>query len=256
MSEPPVRAEVVDGRILLVTLDRPRVRNAIDPALAEGVAAAFDRLDAEDSLRVAVVTGANSTFCAGMDLAVFQDATPADAAATLDRLVRCRTEKPVIAAIEGYALGGGLEFALACDLIVAAEDAQLGLPEVRLSLVPSGGGLLRLPGLLPAPVAMEMALTGEAQSGARLHALGLVARLAPTGGALDAALELAALIATNGPLAVMASKSLVAEAARGEELERLWDRQEEICERVNASADAQEGIAAFLAGRKPDFGNS
>lgn len=254
MSDGPVRTEVRgDGRILVITLDRPGVRNAIDPELAKGVAAALERLDADASLRVAVLTGANSTFCSGMDLSAFCDATPAEAAATLDLLVKHRTGKPLIAALEGHALGGGLELALTCDLIVAAEDAQLGLPEVRWSLVPSGGGLLRLPGLLPPQVAMEMALTGEAQSGVRLHGLGLVAQLAPPGGALDAALELAARIAANGPLAVEASKSLVRDSRQRGDQDELWARQEEICERVNASGDAREGVAAFLARRDPEF---
>lgn len=247
MSPGPVIATAGEDGVLLLTLSRPRVRNAIDPELAAGLGAGLARLEAEDELRVGVIAGAGGHFCAGMDLRAFGTASPAEVAAVLDPLVRFPPAKPVIAAIEGYALGGGLELALACDLIVAAEDARLGLPEVRLSLLPSGGGLPRLATRLPPATAMEMALAGSALSGARLHELGLVSRLTPPGRARAGALELAAEIAANGAAAVAAAQQLVRAAAGGGEEAALWTLQERLCAEVNSSAEARERVRGFLA---------
>lgn len=240
------------GPVLEVTLNRPEVRNAIDDALSHGVADALALLDQDDDLRVAVLTGAGSTFCSGMDLRAWEGRPAHESTAALDRLVRHGARKPVIAAIEGFAVGGGLELALACDLIVAARDARVGIPEVRRSLVPSGGALLRLPGRVPAPVAVEMALTGVMLSGERLHTLGLVSRLADHRGALTLAHELGVEIAACGPLAVVASKGLLASVAAGE-ADPAWERQAAVCSEVNTSDDAAEGIRAFLEKRPPRF---
>jgi enoyl-CoA hydratase len=247
---PAVVTEERDGT-LLVTLARPHARNAIDGELSEGVAAALELLDARADLRVAILTGAGGTFCSGMDLRAW-NGRPAEAEVALDRLVRARPRKPVIAAVEGYAVGGGLELALTHDLVVAARDAQFGVPEVRRALVPSGGALLRLPERLPFGVAMDLALTGDMVGAERLHALGLVSRLAEPGGALDAALAVAATIGANGPQAVRESKALL-RARLDPADDAAWTRQAELTRRTNASADAHEGIAAFLEKRAPVY---
>jgi enoyl-CoA hydratase len=255
MTDDPAVVVAEHGSVLVATLNRPRVRNAINEELSVGLAAALERLDKRDDLRVAVLVGAGGTFCAGMDLREFSGRPPEEPAAALDRIVRHGARKPVIAAIEGYAVGGGLELALACDLIVAARDAQLGIPEVRRSLVPSGGALLRLPARVPFAVAMEMALTGVTLTGERLHATGLVSRVSPSGGALAAARTLADEIAACGPLAVNGSKALLWDQATGQAGDG-WDRQAVVCDAVNTSADAQEGVTAFLEKRAPRFGGT
>jgi enoyl-CoA hydratase len=239
------------GPTLVVTLSRPHARNAIDGPLSEGVAAALRSLDERSDLRSAILTGAEGTFCAGMDLRAFSG-RPDEAQVALDRLVRPRTRKPVIAAVEGYAVGGGLELALACDLVVAARDARIGIPEVRRALVPSGGALLRLPARLPFAVAMDLALTGEALGAERLHELGLVARITEPGDALATALAVAETIAANGPVAVAMSKELLREQLASE-ADTAWARQAKVTRAANGSEDALEGVAAFLEKRAPVY---
>jgi enoyl-CoA hydratase len=158
--------------------------------------------------------------------------------------------KPLIAAVEGFAVAGGLEVALACDLIVAARGARLGIPEVKRSLVAAGGALLRLPRVLPRTVAMELALTGEPMSAERAYELGLVNRLAEPGEAMAAALELAQTIAANGPLALAATKRIMAESVDWPDAE-FFARQEEIAAPVRDSEDAREGATAFAEKRPP-----
>jgi enoyl-CoA hydratase len=245
-----VLTERRDG-VLVITLDRPEARNAVNRAVAEGIAAALDALDGDDALAVGVLTGAGAGFCAGMDLKAFVAGESSSVegrgfAGIVERAAR----KPLIAAVEGFAVAGGLEVALACDLIVAARGARLGVPEVKRSLVASGGALLRLPRRLPYGVALEMALTGEPIDAERAHALGLVNRLADPGGALDAALDLARAIAANGPLAVAATKEIL-ERQWGWSEEEFWARQEEIAGPVYASRDAREGAVAFAEKRPP-----
>src|SRR5215212_4638100 len=191
----PVRVEV-DGDVLEITIDRPEARNAVNLAVAEGIAAALDRLDGEESLRAGILTGAGGTFCAGMDLKAFvQGESPHVEGRGFAGIVEGPPRKPIIAAIEGFAVAGGLEVALACDLIVAARGAKLGIPEAKRSLVAAGGALLRLPQRMPYHLAMEMALTGDPIAAERGAEVGLVDRLADPGGAVDTALELAATIA-------------------------------------------------------------
>lgn len=198
-----------------------------------------------------VLTGAGPGFCAGMDLAAFaRGELPYDPERGFAGMTMRRPGKPVIAAVEGFALAGGLEIALACDLLVAARDARLGIPEVKRGLVAAGGGLRRLPERLPLGVAMEMGLTGEPLAVERAHALGLVNRVTEPGGALDAALELAATIAANGPLAVAATQRILRDQASWTE-EEFWTRQGEIAGRVLMSADAREGAVAFKERRDP-----
>jgi enoyl-CoA hydratase len=245
-----VAVEARDG-VLVITIDRPQARNAIDRAVAEGIAAALDRLDADDALGVGVITGAGGYFSAGMDLKAFAAGEPSHAGGRgFAGIVQRPPDTPLIAAIEGFAVAGGFEVALACDLIVAARGAKLGIPEVKRSLVASGGALLRLPRRIPYHVAMELALTGDPISAERGHELGLVNRLAEPGGAVDAALELAAAIAPNGPLALAATKRILVEA-QGWPEGTEWARQQAIAGPVFASEDAREGAVAFAEKRPP-----
>jgi enoyl-CoA hydratase len=250
VSEPAVLTERRQ-RVLVITLNRPDQRNAVNAAVAEGIAAALDELDADRELSIGVLTGAGKGFCAGMDLKAFvAGEIPRVGDRGFAGIVRRSAAKPLIAAVEGFAVAGGLEIALACDLIVAARGARLGIPEVKRSLVASGGALLRLPRTLPRNVAMELALTGEPIGAERGYELGLVNRLAEPGGALDAALELADRIAENGPLAVAASKRILTEAADWQDAE-FFERQETIAGPVYGSQDAREGATAFAERRSP-----
>jgi enoyl-CoA hydratase len=248
--EAPVLTERRDG-VLLITLNRPRARNAINLPVAEGIAAALDELDGEDSLSVGVLTGAGKGFCAGMDLKAFVSGQrPWVGDRGFAGIVRRGPLKPLIAAIEGFAVAGGLEVALACDLIVAARGAKLGIPEVKRSLVAAGGALLRLPRSLPYTVAMELALTGDPIASERAAELGLVNRLAEPGGAVEEALRLAEEIATNAPLALVASKRILQEQWDWSSAE-MWDAQSAISDPVFASEDAREGATAFAEKRPP-----
>src|SRR5438309_9543771 len=201
------------GNVLLITLNRPEVRNAVNAALAAGVAGALDELDSDDALSVGVLTGAGGFFSAGMDLGAV---VRGEAAWFGDRgfagITQRAARKPLIAAIEGFALAGGLEIALACDLIVAAQGARVGIPEAKRSLVAAGGALLRLPRVLPRALAMELALTGEPITAERGYELGMVNRLAEPGEAVAKAFELAGEITPNGPLALAASKKVLNES--------------------------------------------
>jgi enoyl-CoA hydratase len=241
------------GRALVVTLNRPDQRNAVNGAVAEGVAAALERLDADDDLAVGVLTGAGKGFCAGMDLKAFvAGERPWVGDRGFAGITHRSADTPLIAAVEGFAVAGGLEVALACDLIVAARGAKLGIPEVKRGLVASGGGLLRLPGRIPWHAAMEMALTGDPITAERAYELGLVNRLAEPGAALDTALELAEAVAVNGPLAVRASKQILTRSGDWTQ-EEMWERQGELAEPVLASEDAREGATTFAERRAPEW---
>src|SRR5437588_5382235 len=198
------------GRILLVTINRPDQRNAVNAAVAAGIAAALEELDGDPNLSVGILTGAGKGFCAGMDLKAFVGGErPHVPGRGFAGIVQRPAQKPLIAAVEGFAVAGGLEVALACDLIVAARGARLGIPEVKRSLVAAGGALLRLPRVLPRTIAMELALTGDPIDAQRGYELGLVNRLTGPGEAVATALELAESIAVNGPLALAASKRIL-----------------------------------------------
>ncbi len=239
------------GAVLLVTLNRPDARNAIDLATAEGIAAALDDLDADPELSVGVLTGAGSGFCAGMDLKAFVTGErPWVGDRGFAGIVQRSARKPLIAAVEGFAVAGGFEVALACDLIVAARGAKLGIPEVKRSLVAAGGALLRLPQRMPYHVAMELALTGDLVPAERFHELGVVNRLADPGGAVDVALELADRVTPNGPLALDATKRIFQEAPDWS-TDEMWMRQAAITDPVFASEDAKEGATAFAEKRAP-----
>ncbi|MGO9906567.1 MAG: crotonase/enoyl-CoA hydratase family protein [Solirubrobacteraceae bacterium] len=248
--EPAVLTQRRD-RILIITLNRPDQRNAVNAAVAQGVAAALDELDGDAQLSLGVLTGAGKGFCSGMDLKAFgAGERPHVPGRGFAGIVERAADKPLIAAIEGFAVAGGLEVALACDLIVAAKGARLGIPEVKRSLVAAGGALFRLPRTMPRNVAMQLALTGDLIEAERAHELGLVNRLADPGQALDTALELAETIAANGPLALAATKRIMVESADWPDAE-YFDRQREIIEPVFNSEDAREGATAFAERRDP-----
>jgi enoyl-CoA hydratase len=240
-------------RVLLITLNRPEARNAVNAAMAAAIAAAIDELDDDADLLIGVVTGAGPYFSAGMDLKAFAAGeTPFIDGRGFAGITEHGSRKPLIAAIEGFALAGGLEIALACDLIVAARDARLAIPEVKRGLFAGAGALLRLPRRIPYHVAMEMALTGEAPPAARLHELGLINRLTEPGGALTGALELAGVICENSPLAVRTSKHVL-DHQQDWSGDEAWRRQAELFEQVLAAPDAMEGAIAFAEKRPPKW---
>jgi enoyl-CoA hydratase len=223
----------------------------VDLAVAQGIAAALDELDASPGLRAAVLTGAGGSFSAGMDLKAFlRGELPVAGDRGFAGITRRAARKPLLAAVEGAALGGGLEIVLACDLVVASGTASFGLPEVRRALIAGAGALIRLPRRLPYHLAMELALTGEPLPAERAAALGLVNRLVAPGRALEAALELAALVVRGGPLACEASKRILAGALDASEAE-AWRQQDELVAEVAASHDAREGARAFAEKRAP-----
>jgi enoyl-CoA hydratase len=250
MTSPAVLTQV-RGAVLVITMNRPQVRNAINLEVARGIAAALDRLDADPGLRAGIITGAGGTFCAGMDLKAFSAGEiPKVPGRGFAGLVAAPPRTPLIAAVEGYALAGGFEIVLACDLVVAAEGAVFGLPEVQRGLTPAAGGLFRLPRRIPYHLAMELVLTGRRWPAPEAAAAGLVARLTPDGGALEAAHELATQIAENAPLAVAASKRVILESADWS-AEESFARQEDIVGPVRSSQDAAEGARAFVEKRQP-----
>jgi enoyl-CoA hydratase len=249
-DQPAVLTERRDG-VFVVTLNRPDQRNAVNAALAEGVGKAMEELDSDPELRVGVLFGVGKGFSAGMDLKAFvQGEAPYYGDRGFAGVCSRPPEKPLIAAVEGFALAGGLEIVLACDLIVAAKGARLGIPEVKRGLVAGGGGLMRLPGRVPYHVAMELALTGDPIDAERAAALGLVNVLCEPGGSLDAALELAGRITVNGPLALTGSKKVLREQ-QDWTLQDMWEKQGEIVGPINSSEDAREGATAFAEKRAP-----
>jgi enoyl-CoA hydratase len=246
----PVLTDAVDG-VLVITLNRPDARNAVNGALAQGVADALDRLDADDDLRIGILTGAGKGFSSGMDLKAFVSGErPWVEGRGFAGIVQRASRKPLVAAVEGFAVAGGFEIALACDLIVAGRDARFGIPEVKRSLVAAGGALIRLPKRIPYHVAMELALTGDPIGAERAYEVGIVNRIAEPGGALEAARELAAQIVPNAPLALAASKEIVQRAVDWTEAE-AWEQQGEIAGPVFSSEDAREGATAFAEKRAP-----
>jgi enoyl-CoA hydratase len=239
------------GNVLLITINRPEVRNAVNAAVAAGIAGALEELDGDEDLSVGILTGAGGFFCAGMDLGAFvKGESPWFGDRGFAGIAQRASRKPLIAAIEGFAVAGGMEIALACDLIVAAEGAKLGIPEAKRSLVAAGGALLRLPRRMPYHVVMELALTGDPLPAERFHEFGVVNRLAKPGGAIDAAFELAASVAKNAPLALIASKQILQQQFDWSSAE-MWEKQGAISGPVFASEDSKEGAAAFKEKRDP-----
>jgi enoyl-CoA hydratase len=237
------------GRVLLITLNRPDAMNSINGALSSGLVAAVEQLDNEAELTAGVLTGAGRGFSAGMDLKAFargEDLGP------MTQFIRNGSQKPLIAAIEGFALAGGLELALTCDLLVAAKGVKLGIPEVSVGLFAAAGGLVRLPGRVGFGKAMEMAITGDPISAEEAFALGLVSRLVERGEAAGVALQLAERVARNAPLAVAASKQLV-RLSQGVTEDEFWELQGGFMSKVFKSSDAKEGPKAFAEKRPPEW---
>jgi crotonobetainyl-CoA hydratase len=248
--------------IAILTLNRPKALNAVNADLAGAVGAALEEIERDDDIRVCVVTGAGRAFCAGADLkaiaAGLDVSAPGHPEWGFAGLVEHEISKPLIAAANGFALGGGTEIVLACDLAVLADDAALGLPEVKRGLFAAAAGLIRLPRQLPAKLAMEHALTGRPIAPAVAEQYGLVNRVVPADRVLGTALELAAEIAANAPLSVRASKRLVrAATGAGADWDRsVYDLQAQEIEAVFASADAREGATAFAEKRQPVWSGS
>ncbi|MCO1580413.1 crotonase/enoyl-CoA hydratase family protein [Crossiella sp. SN42] len=252
MSTTEVRVERI-GSTLLITLDRPQARNAVNAAVATGLAAALDELESDPALRAGVLTGAEGTFSAGMDLkAALRGESPEIPGRGFGGLTETELTKPLIAAVEGFAMGGGFELALACDLIVAAEDARFGLPEVKRGLVAAGGGVIRLPQRIPHHLAMELLLTGEPVTGRRAGELGLANRVTASGETAAVALQLAEQLALNAPLALAAVKTIV-RAAHGVPEPTAFAAQREHLTQLMASADVREGMTAFAERRAPQW---
>jgi enoyl-CoA hydratase len=249
MSE-AVLVEARDG-VQIITINRPEAKNALNGDVARGIAAAVDELDASDELRVGVLTGAGGTFSSGMDLKAFLTGDlPLIDNRGLGGITQAPPRKPLIGAVEGWAIAGGFELLLACDLVVASETAKLGVPEVKRALVAGAGAAMLLAQRIPQAIALEMLLTGDPITAQRAADLGLVNRLTPEGGALEGALELAATIAANGPLAVAVSKQ-IARSAPDWTMAEGWEEQGRLGQPVFFSEDAQEGAKAFAEKREP-----
>lgn len=237
------------GRVLLITLNRPEAKNSVNTALGLALVDAIQQLDSDESLTAGVLTGADGGFSAGMDLKAFATEGPPKG---FNDFLQAGSQKPLIAAVEGFALAGGLEIALSCDLIVAAKGVKLGIPEVNKGLFAAGGGLFRLPTRIPYAKAMEMALTSDPITAEEGKEIGLVARLAEKGEAAKDALALAERIAQNAPLAVAASKQVIRES-RGMTEEESWAMQGPLLGKVFTSQDAKEGPRAFAEKREPNW---
>lgn len=239
-----------DGHVLIVTLQREVKRNAVDRALADALSTALDELDDDPDLWVGVLTGGTTFFCAGSDLTAGGDYVTEHGGEY--GIIRRRRTKPLIAAVEGFALGGGMEIVMACDLVVAATDARFGLPEVSIGVVPTCGGLFRGPRSLPLNVARELILTGEPISAERAHSVGFVNALAEPGSVLHGAIAMAQRICRNAPLSVQACLAAVNDGI-ADDHERGWDLTNAAKRAIAGTADADEGVRSFLEKRPPDW---
>jgi enoyl-CoA hydratase len=241
----------VSNGVMTITMNRPEAKNAVNLAMAQGIAAAIDELDSNDDIRVGILTGANQTFCSGMDLKAFVSGElPYIAGRGFGGLVEAPPAKPLIAAVEGYALAGGCELAMVCDLIVAADNVKFGIPEVKRGLAAAAGGLMRFPRQLPYRLAMELALTGDFLEADRALSLGFINGVVEAGTALQAAEQLAEKIAANGPLAVKLSKAVVRDSQDWATSD-MFAKQQDILNPVFISEDAIEGATAFAEKRAP-----
>lgn len=244
----------VRGNVAVITINRPEARNAVNGAVAQGLEAAVDRMEADDEIWVGVLTHEGPVFCAGADLKAINSGEGAQlntATGGFGGIVAKARTKPLIAACNGPAYAGGCEIVLACDLLVASNEAKFGVPEVKRNLVAAAGALFRLPVALPRNVAMEMLMTGDPIDADRAYALGMVNRLAEPGRAVDVALELAAQITENAPLAVRKSRAVAMQTFDSDE-EAFAASGRAIAE-VMASEDTKEGLTAFIEKRKPQW---
>ncbi|KFG90923.1 Enoyl-CoA hydratase [Sphingobium herbicidovorans NBRC 16415] len=246
----PVNFEIING-VATITIDRPEARNSIDREAAIAIDAAIKQIESDSAIRVGIITGAGGNFCAGMDLKAFlRGETVRLPDSGFAGVTQAKRTKPLIAAVEGYALAGGFEIALACDMVVASEEAQFGLTEAKRGLVANAGGLVRLPRQLPIKIATQLVLVGDLHPASLLATHGLINVVTPKGGALDGALELARKIAANGPLAVAVGRQVLNESLEWP-ADELFDRQNAITAAVFASEDAKEGARAFAEKRAP-----
>ena len=242
----------IRDRVMIITLNRPEAMNSVNLALAEQMAAAMEALDANPDVSVGVLTGNGRGFSAGMDLKAFvAGGMPNLPGRGFAGITEKAADKPLIAAVEGFALAGGLEIALSCDLLVASKGAKLGIPEVGVGLFAGAGALSRLPRRVPYGMAMQMALTGEPITAEVAHDFGLVQVLTEKGEALDGALDLAARVAKNAPLGLKASKQLIRDLGGVDGA--FWGDQQPVIDSVFASADASEGATAFAEKRAPKW---
>ncbi len=250
MTTEPIQTEV-KGNILVVTINRPKAKNAFDKATAEAMEAAMDHLDAEDSLFAGIITGAGGTFSSGADLkAVAKGERPATEKRGGFGLFKTPPRKPLIAAVEGFAVAGGFELCLSCDIIIAANNSKFGLPEVKHNLVAIGGGLFRLPKRMPYHIAMELALTGEIRDASFFEKYGVINQLVEPGTALEAAHTFTEKLLINGPTALAATKEIIAKAGEWSE-EEAWAKQMGPAAKAFQSEDRTEGLKAFAEKRKP-----
>jgi len=245
-----------DGAVLTIIINRPAVRNAINRETSEAIAVAIDLLDSDPDLSIGILTGAGEHFCSGMDLKAFLNGERVELEGRgLAGIAERPPVKPLIAAVEGYALAGGCEIALACDMIVASNNAHFGIPEVKRGLIAGSGGLMRLPQRIPSQIALEYALTGRPMNAKEAAHWGLVNRLTEPGGALAEARSLALEISQNGPLAVRMTKLIMSQSSDWP-ADQKWPKQNEILEQVIASNDAREGALAFSEKRAPRWSGS
>ncbi len=241
----------IDNGVAVITINRPEARNAVDRETALAVEAAVKQVNTDPAVRCAVITGAGGNFCAGMDLKAFLRGEVVRLPETgFAGVTQAVLQKPFIAAVEGYALAGGFEIMLACDMVVASSSAKFGLTEVKRGLVANAGGLVRLPRQMPIKLASEFVLTGEIFPVERLASAGLVNRIVAEGNALAEAIALARVIAGNGPMAVAISRKVLNESLEWPE-DELFERQFAITAPVFTSHDAREGAAAFAEKRTP-----
>jgi enoyl-CoA hydratase len=253
MAEESLVLTEVRGRVLLITINRPQAMNSINKATAEAMAEVLDRLDSDPDLAVGVITGTGKGFSAGMDLKGFASGEfPTVPGRGFAGIAQQGARKPLLAAIEGFALAGGLEIALSCDIIVASREAKLGIPEVGVGLFAGAGALLRLPRRVGLGQSALLALTGKPISGEEGHRIGLVDRVTDAGGAVEEALALAETIAANAPLALAASKEVLVEGFTKPDAE-FWQWQQKYFQEVFGSKDAIEGATAFAEKRKPNW---
>jgi enoyl-CoA hydratase len=243
----------VRGRVALITINRPEARNAVNGAVASGLQEAVERLEASDELWAGVIAGSGPVFSAGADLkeiAAGRAATLATERGGFAGITRLERRKPLVAAVDGPALAGGCEFALACDLVVASTASSFGIPEVKRALIAGAGGLFRLPRAVPLKVAMELALTGDPIDAGRAYEVGLVNRLCEPGTAVEHALLLAARICANAPLAVQASRDVVLRGTLAPD-QQAWEITDAATVRVMTGEDFAEGPRAFIEKREP-----
>ncbi len=242
-------------RVGIITLNRPEARNAMNQELARAIEATLDEFEADDAIAVVIITGNGTTFCAGADLKQVAQGKGGELQTKrggFGGVVNRTFPKPIIAAVNGPALAGGFELVLACDLVVAADHAKFGLPEVKRGLFAAAGGLIRLPKRIPLALATELAITGDPIEASRAMQVGLVNRVVPGDQVIDTALELAGRIASNGPFAVRNTLKMVHEAPDLDEA-AAWRRNYELAIEVFTSKDSIEGATAFAEKREPKW---